>query len=140
MRIKLLLIITLAFFSVAINYGCKKTLQEKYEDILVKMMTNGSWKITSFKEGGTDITSAFNGWAYTFLDNGTMAAVNGVNSQSGTWSSDIQAKKFTAQFSNPVDPIQKLNGTWYITSATQTIGKFTQTKNGTTYEMELVKN
>lgn len=47
---------------------------------------NGTWKITSFIDSGTDETSDFTGYNFTFNADGVLNATNGVNSFDGTWS------------------------------------------------------
>ncbi|MFD0836036.1 hypothetical protein ACFQ0I_09690 [Mariniflexile aquimaris] len=47
---------------------------------------SGSWRITSFIDSGTDETSHFTGYSFTFNSNGTLTASNGSNTFNGTWS------------------------------------------------------
>lgn len=47
---------------------------------------SGSWRITSFIDSGTDETSHFTGYSFTFKSNGTLTASNGSNTFNGTWS------------------------------------------------------
>lgn len=141
MKIKYALVLICIFSVVNTGLSCKKAIQEKYEDAIIQMMTSGAWKITSFKEGGTDITASFNGYISNFYDDKTMKATNGTVTYTGTWNGDINSQTFTANFTNAAEPIVKLNGTWSIlSSSTESVGKFIQDKNGITYQMELTKN
>ncbi len=120
--------------------SCKKAVEEQYEDIVKKLMTDGSWIVTKFTENGIDITSSFNAWVCKFYDNNTMTATQSTTIHSGVWQSNINSQSFTAQFSASVgDPLQKINGTWSVKTTSATKGGFEQTKNGVPYTMELTK-
>jgi hypothetical protein len=140
MRIRSVLPIVFILSVIGMQSSCKKAIQEKYEDAIIKMMTSGAWKVTLFKEGSNDITASFIGYYATFNENKTVVATNGSVSASGTWNGDFNTQIFTANFPTAGDPIQKLNGSWTILpSSTETLGKFTQTKGGVAYQMELTK-
>jgi hypothetical protein len=127
-------------FVVSGGTSCKKAVEQQYQDLLKKLMTDGSWVITKFTENGVDITTSFNAWVCKFHDNNTMTATQGTTVKSGTWQSDLSAQTIGAQFDAGVgDPLQKINGTWNITSTSATVGKFAQTKGGISYTMELTK-
>lgn len=120
--------------------SCKKPLEQKYDDIMKQLMTDGSWVITNFTENNVDITPSFNAWVCKFYDNNTLVATQGTTTQAGTWQSDASSKTVSAQFNYGTgDPLQKINGTWTIVSTLPTVGKFTQTKGGIVYTMELTK-
>ncbi len=126
------------------SISCKKAIEEQYDDILKKLMTDGSWTITSFTEGGADITASFGGWICKFHDNNTMTATQGTAPgaivHTGAWQSNITAQNITAQFPASVgEPLSKINGTWGITSSSPTVGRFAQTKGSISYTMELTK-
>jgi hypothetical protein len=140
MQTKRALLITIASFFLLSSMSCKKAIEEQYDDVLAKLMADGSWVITKFTEGGTDITASFGGWVCKFYDNKTMTATQGAYVQNGVWQSDITAYTISAQFNSSVAaPLDKINGTWNITSTTATVGKFSQTKAGVAYTMELTK-
>jgi hypothetical protein len=122
------------------SVSCKKAVEEQYNDIIKKLMTDGTWFVTGFTENGTTITSSFNGWVFKFNDNNTVTATKVASVQSGTWQSNVTSQTIAAQFAATVgDPLVKLNGTWNITTSTATVGNFTQTKSGVPYTMELTK-
>ena len=37
--------------------GCKKTVEKTAENALMELITNGQWKVTSFKKGSNNITT-----------------------------------------------------------------------------------
>lgn len=124
-----------------VSPSCKKAIEQKYQDIVTQMMVDGTWTVTKFTEGSADVTSSFNGWVFKFNDNNTVNCTLGTTVQTGNWSSSVSTQTISAQFPSSVgDPLQKLNGTWAIANSTTTVGRFTQTKNGIYYTMELTKN
>ncbi len=46
----------------------------------------GTWQITKFIDSGSDETSHFNGYTFTFASSGVLQAINGATSYEGTWS------------------------------------------------------
>lgn len=49
-------------------------------------ITSGTWRISYYFDSGTDETAHFTGYNFTFGDNGTLSASDGINTYSGTWS------------------------------------------------------
>jgi hypothetical protein len=49
-------------------------------------ITQGTWRITNFDDSNVDKTDNFTGFNFTFGDNGTLTATNGVLTYTGTWS------------------------------------------------------
>lgn len=45
----------------------------------------GSWKVTYFYDKDKDETSDFNGWTFTFNDDGTLTASKGSETYTGSW-------------------------------------------------------
>lgn len=124
--------------------SCKKKLAEQYDDIVKRMMVDGSWIVTNFVEDSSDITSSFNGWICKFHDDYSLTATQssglGATTHTGTWQSNLSAQTISAQFSSSVSyPLDLLNGTWTIVSSSASKGKFSQTKSGKIYSMELTK-
>ena len=56
-KMRKLLVYTGIMFLIA---GCKKTVENIQEDLVLKAMTDGQWAITSFTQNGNNITSNFN--------------------------------------------------------------------------------
>ena len=48
-------------------------------------ITEGTWRITNFDDSGTDKTAFFNGFNFTFEEDGDLRASNGVVTVTGTW-------------------------------------------------------
>ncbi|RSK39988.1 META domain-containing protein [Mangrovimonas spongiae] len=86
---------------------------------------SGNWTVTSFIDSGIDETNHFNGYTFTFANNGTLTATNGSNTISGTWSvtnsnsNDDSSNDIDFNIFFPVDdnhPFEDLNDDWDITT------------------------
>lgn len=98
-------------------------------------MTDGQWKVTSFTQNGTDITSSFSTYKFQYYKDRTVDAINnGVVEKKGTWNGDASTMTTSAQFIGAANPLVLINGDWHIDNngwtyvvATQTIGSETKT-------------
>ena len=85
--------ITLVFSMVLSLMACSKdddsnnaTPNTTSADQTTQVAQSGTWRITSFIDSGQDETSDFNGYTFTFNENGTVTATKGATTISGTWS------------------------------------------------------
>jgi hypothetical protein len=53
---------------------------------VINAATQGTWRVTSYIDSGTDETNHFTGYDFTFGSNNVLTANNGTNSYTGTWS------------------------------------------------------
>lgn len=53
---------------------------------LQNIVRSGTWKITKYIDSGEDELYHFQGYSFTFNENGTVVATNGTNTYNGTWS------------------------------------------------------
>jgi uncharacterized lipoprotein NlpE involved in copper resistance len=112
--------------------GCKKVAEKIGEDLVVKAMTDGQWKITKFTQNGTDITSSFSGYTFQYYSDKTVDAIlNGTKERTGTWDGDAIAMTTSANFPGAPIPISLINGTWHITKNSWTYVEATQNGNET---------
>ncbi len=131
------IIITLGFLFLT---GCKKILEKKAEDAIVKAMTDGQWVITNFTTDSTDITSDFSTYKFQYFDNYTVNAIkSGTVENTGTWLGDVNTMNISANFPGASTPILLLNGTWHITDNSWTYVKATMTVNGEARTLRLDK-
>jgi len=122
--------LALIILGTVILTGCKKLVEQKAQDAILKAMTDGQWVITNFTSNGTDLTSDFSAYKFQYFDNYTVNAIkNGTVDKTGTWQGDVSTMSISANFANAVDPLLLLNGTWHITDngwtfvdATMTVG------------------
>jgi hypothetical protein len=120
--------------------GCKKIVEKKAENAIIKAMTDGQWIITSFTTGSTDITSDFTSYKFQYFDNYTVNAIkNGTVEQTGTWLGDVNAMNISANFPGASNPILLINGTWHITDNSWTYVKATMTVNSEVRTLRLDK-
>ncbi len=108
--------------------GCKKIIEKKAEDAIVKAMTDGQWIITTFTTDGADITSDFAPYKFQYFANNTVDAINnGTVEKTGSWQGDVNAMNISATFPGAVNPLLLLNGTWHITDNSWTYVEATMT-------------
>jgi hypothetical protein len=113
----------LGFIVMAISVlaSCKKLVEKKAEDAIMKVMTDGQWVVTSFTSNGSDVTTDFSGYSFQFFDDYTVKAVkNGTVAQTGTFQGDVSAMTISSNFPNAVNPLLLLNATWHITNTSDT--------------------
>ncbi len=53
---------------------------------VVNAATQGTWRVTSYVDSGTDETNHFTGYNFTFASGSVLSATNGTNTYTGTWS------------------------------------------------------
>lgn len=120
--------------------GCKKTVEAIAQDMVIDAMTNGQWKITSFVNDGTDITSDFSAYKFQYYKNKTVDAIkNGVTERTGSWDGDANTMTTWANFSGAPDPIALVNGSWKITNNSWTFVEARQTNGAIVKTMRLDK-
>ena len=118
--------------------GCKK--EKKAENIVIQAMVNGQWKVTNFSKGGTDMTTSFSTYKFQFKTDFTVDAINnGSVEKTGSWNADAAAQSITSTFSNALNPVALLNGTWAITNNSWTWVEAKQTLNGELLSLRLDK-
>jgi len=100
---------------------------------------SGSWKITYFFDSDQNETNHFNGFTFTFDENGSLVGVNGSTTITGTWSvtdsnssdddggsSDVD---FNIFFASPPD-FEDLSDDWDIISVTNSKIELTDVSGG----------
>lgn len=111
--------------------GCQKIKDQVQEDLIVKAITDGVWRVTNFKKGDTDLTADFAPYRFQFYMSFTVDALNnGSVEKKGTWQADANARTVAANFTNATAPLVLLNGTWLVTRNSWTYVEATQTVNG----------
>lgn len=84
-------------------------------------LKSGTWKVTSYVDNGTDETSSFNSFVFTFANSGTVTAVNSILTATGTWSTgtDDSRHKLNLVFTSPA-LFDEISEDWEIVSHTST--------------------
>lgn len=95
---------------------------------VINTATQGTWRITSYVDSGTNETNHFTGYNFTFDASNVLTATNGTNTYTGTWSvvvdntnddnpsSDLD---FNIAFASPAD-FADLTDDWDVVSYTAT--------------------
>jgi len=95
---------------------------------VINTAQSGTWRITLFNDSGTNETSNFTGYNFTFASGNVLTATNGTNTYNGTWSvtSDTSGDDspsndldFNIAFSSPPD-FEELTEDWNIITYTTT--------------------
>ncbi len=98
-------------------FSCKKYIQQQEQNALVKLVTQGTWRVTGYTDHDTSITASFTGYSFQFNQDGTVYALLNQQQTGGTWTADISAKSITSNFPAASYPLNKLNYTWTITDS-----------------------
>jgi len=115
--------------------GCKKTINNIQEDLVIKAMIDGQWKVTNFTHNGSNITTDFTTYKFKYYSNKTVDAINnGTVEKTGNWDGNASAMTTSANFANAAYPLSLINGSWHIDNnswtyvvASQLIGSETKT-------------
>lgn len=117
---------------------------------IINTATEGTWKVTSYRDSGNDETNHFTGYNFTFAAANVLTATNGTNTYTGTWSvtsddsnddnpsSDID---FNIAFASPAD-FAELTEDWNIVSYSSNTISLTHISggNGGTDTLVFTKN
>ena len=127
-------------FLLLLTSACKKTIEKIAENKIISAMTDGQWRVTSFSQNSTDLTADFSEYKFQYYSNKTVDAIrNGVVEKTGNWDGDVDAMTTWANFSNAVNPIVLLNGTWHIDNNSWTFVVLSQSNGVETKNMRLDK-
>jgi hypothetical protein len=120
--------------------SCKKTIEAAKEDLVIKAMTDGQWRVTRFIKGSADRTADFTPYKFQFKANRTVEAINVSSIESiGTWDADAANRTISSTFVNATPTISLLNGTWQITNNSWTFVEATQSVNNEVLTLRLDK-
>ena len=119
--------------------SCKKAVEDQKRQAVMSFITNGHWKVESYRIDTTSVTAEFDGYKFKFNDNGTVVGDNGSISSSGTWVGDVSDYSITSEFPGAGDPFQKLNGHWIIKDSGLTFVKADLKTGSAVMHLHLVK-
>ncbi len=128
------------FFLIVSLASCKKAVQAIQEDLVIKAMTDGQWKVTSFTLNGSNIAADFASYKFQYYSNKTVDAINnGTVEKTGTWDANAATYSTSANFMAPSYPLNLINGNWHIDRNSWTYVEATQTVGAETKTMRLDK-
>src|SRR5438477_4151675 len=91
--------LTLIILGAILLTGCKKLVEQKAQDAILKAMTDGQWVITNFTSNGTDLTSDFSSYEFQYFDNYTVNTIKiETVGKTGTWQGDGNTRSISANF------------------------------------------
>ena len=127
---RIVIMITIAFLSGACASDSEENSSNNNAAAIEALENNvelGAWIVTYFFDTDQEETSNYNGYDFTFENNGVLTATNGANTFNGTWSvtdsssSDDSSGEddidFNIFFSSPPD-FEELSDDWDIIQST----------------------
>ncbi len=116
----------------AMMIGCtNKNDDSVTPDNISGTINQGNWKVTYFNDSGKDETNKFNGYTFTFADNGTITATNGSITETGTWSTgndDSQVKLYIT-FTG-MSPFDEISDDWHVIEQGSSVIKLEDVSGG----------
>lgn len=97
--------------------SCKKAIEEKKQDLVMKAITDGTWIVEQYFENANNISNDFLDYDFKFNSDGSVTGTKAGNISSGTWAGNISNYSITSNFPTAPDPVQKLNGVWKLTDS-----------------------
>lgn len=130
MLTKKIYLLTLLCFVLITAVSCTSDDDSSSEQNLITInntVQTGSWRITKFIDSGTDETSHFTGYIFTFQTAGVLTANNGTNQYTGSWlitnsnsdDDDTNDVDFNIFF-NLTNDFEDLNDDWDVLAYTAT--------------------
>lgn len=121
--------------------GCKKSVTPTIqEDLVIKAMTDGQWKVTNFVNNGTNVSADFATYKFKYYSNKTVEAINsGTIEKTGTWDGNSSNMTTSANFTGAVYPLTLINGNWLITRNSWIYVEASQTNGSDVKTMRLDK-
>lgn len=85
-KISSLLLITLLVFACTSDDSNNNNINGNSADQVREIAQSGTWRISYFFDTDEDETANFNGYSFTFGEDGTLTAVSGTTTVIGEWS------------------------------------------------------
>lgn len=116
--------VSIAFFLVVLLVAaCNK--KSASSDTVASVITQGSWKVHFYSKDGTDGTSTYSTYNFTFKADGSLTASNGAVTTSGAWSeiNDSGKIKFVLVFVGGGIPVSllELQEDWIVDTKSATM-------------------
>lgn len=130
----------LIIFIAVLFTGCKKTVENVQQDLVILAMTDGQWGVTNFTLNGTNITTDFASYKFKYYSNKTVDAIkSGTVEKTGTWDGNASTMTTSANFTGAAYPLNLINGSWHIDRNSWTYVEATQVTGTETRTMRLDK-
>jgi hypothetical protein len=122
-----------------ITWSCKKFIDDQKKEAAIDFITSGQWIVQSFYVDSTSVTADFEGYTFTFYDNGTVTGIRSGSMEDGTWISDVPSRTITSDFPGASEPLVKLNGVWTLKDGGNDFVKAERIATSATMHLELKK-
>ncbi len=107
-----------------LNTACTKDSSTGIVNNVTPIVTTGDWQVSLFSERGTNETSDFSGYSFTFQPDGKLIVVKAsAIVKQGTWSEDNSSGKLIIDLGikdNTNKPLGKLTDDWILTAKSDT--------------------
>jgi hypothetical protein len=117
-------IVALLFASALLVTGCTKNNDPVDSNTPIsQVITQGSWIVHYYFENGTDETSDFSGYSFTFAASGSFTATKSGVATNGTWSeiTDDGKKKLVLNLATADPKLDNVNDDWVIVSKSNSL-------------------
>ncbi|RYF96939.1 MAG: hypothetical protein EOO02_21440 [Chitinophagaceae bacterium] len=113
------------------TFSCNKNDDNPLPNDPSGVLTNGSWRITYFRDRDKDETAHYSGYDFIFGSNNSLTAVQGSATVTGTWASgtDNSKRKLIVGFSTP-DDFEELSEDWEVITIASTVIELKHTSGG----------
>lgn len=98
-------------------FSCKKQVDDKKEDLIISVITDGVWFVDRYVENATDISGDFANYDFKFFKDGTVTGTKATLVNNGTWAGDAISYTITSNFPTGSDTLLKMNGIWKLTDS-----------------------
>lgn len=100
-------------------WGCPaKIIEQKKEDLVIKLITSNIWLMDNFYEGTTNLTTDFAAYEFKFNEDGSVYGMRtGLPNAVGTWTASAATMTIQSNFPTETGILKKLNGTFTITNS-----------------------
>src|SRR5690606_3200281 len=92
-------------------------VNNEFEEIET-IVPQGTWEVTNYTEGETNLTASFESFIFTFNEDGTVFGENDLFAENGTWAYDnssTEEERFNLQFGQTT-PFDLISENWVISS------------------------
>lgn len=127
-------ILSLIVTFLILNTACTKNNTTGIVNNVTPIVTLGEWQVSLFSERGTNQTSDFSGYSFTFQPDGKLIVLKATAIvKQGTWSENNSSGKLIIDLGikdNTNKPLGKLTDDWILTAKSDT--KISLTDDNTT--------
>ena len=106
---------------------------------LQSILTQGTWRISLFKDNGNNLTYMFTGWLFTFKADKTMQVTNGTDTYSGTWNENTAGDTFELNITAPEQELVYISKLWHNELLNPGGVLFHNDRNNPTQELQFTK-